>query len=364
MAFSFPFVALVRRELVINLRGVRLFLWLLVSVGFCAIICASQWPADAWETANMGFRSRAILDFLTGALLCGGLLFIPVLSASSIASEYEQETFEQLRLTFLSNAGIVAGKLIDVLGLYLLICASILPIMSLALFLVGVDWSEIARDGFFVISTGVFLTSIGMLMGALLRHTVAASIAAYVVVAASLAVASFGFFFATGRLSVGLTTDLALFGLVLAGGALLLTVVILERPKRTVRVRRTKIVDDVRVLEARRKNFPYYLIDPLRRRPMIADARNPVLVREVRSGVLRRMTVSIRLFYASVATFCVISIVGPLMMFGQIYAGNMATVVVRRILVVESLLVLLACPMLLVNAFGKERTAEAWTRYV
>ena len=357
MLFSFPFLALVRRELVMNLRRVRLFLWLLASVGLCALICVYQWPDNAWAAVNMGWRSREMLNSLTAALLGGGLLFIPGLSASAIASEYEQGTFEQLRLTFVSNVGIVAGKLANVLGVYLLVCVSILPVMALALFLVGVDWAEIARDGFFIVSAGVFLASIGLLMGALLRRTVAATVAAYVVIAALLAAASFSVLYSRGGSAMRLTTDLALFGLVLAGGALLLTVVALERPKRAVRLRSTKIIDDVQALETRRKRFPYYLIDPLRRRPMIADGKNPVLVREMRAGVMRRMTVSIRIFYAATATFCVISIVGPLMMFGQIYARNMATVVVRRILVLESLLVILVCPILLVNAFSKERVA-------
>ena len=110
MALSFPFVALVRRELLMNLRRVRMFVWLLASVAACALICVALWPADASTAANVGWRSRVMLEYLTGALLFGGLLFIPGLSAAAIASEYEQDTFEQLRLTSVSNAGIVAGN--------------------------------------------------------------------------------------------------------------------------------------------------------------------------------------------------------------------------------------------------------------
>jgi hypothetical protein len=68
-----------------------------------------------------------------------------------------------------------------------------------------------------------------------------------------------------------------------------------------------KMVDDPQLLERRRKKFPYYLIDPLRRPQVIRDNQNPMYILEVRTNTLLRSTVLIRLSYAllllSIITF-------------------------------------------------------------
>jgi ABC-type transport system involved in multi-copper enzyme maturation permease subunit len=56
-------------------------------------------------------------------------------------------------------------------------------------------------------------------------------------------------------------------------------------------------IDNKGVLLERRLTFPFYLVDPLKRKKPIEDGRNPMLVRELRWGLLDRADSLIRMFY-------------------------------------------------------------------
>ena len=62
-----------------------------------------------------------------------------------------------------------------------------------------------------------------------------------------------------------------------------------------------EIIDDTKVLEERKKSFPFYLIDPLRRKQLIPDNQNPMYFKERYSSLFTRGTVMIRVFYISTA---------------------------------------------------------------
>jgi ABC-type transport system involved in multi-copper enzyme maturation permease subunit len=91
--------------------------------------------------------------------------------------------------------------------------------------------------------------------------------------------------------------------LVAACVCLLLTLRLLRRPMNPPKVELRKPLDDVKVLRERRTTWPYYLVDPLRRKKPIEDGRNPMRVREVRWGLINRGTTLIRLFYVAVTIY-------------------------------------------------------------
>ncbi len=62
---------------------------------------------------------------------------------------------------------------------------------------------------------------------------------------------------------------------------------------------RAKPVDDEALLATRRKRFPYYLIDPLKRKKQIEDGQNPVFLKEFRWGMLGRLSFLVRASYAA-----------------------------------------------------------------
>ncbi|MFO7974063.1 MAG: ABC transporter permease subunit, partial [Candidatus Hydrogenedentota bacterium] len=88
---------------------------------------------------------------------------------------------------------------------------------------------------------------------------------------------------------------------------------VIGREREARKQRDDKPIDDAAVLAARRKQFPYYLLDPLRRTESISDHANPMRVRELRWGLLGMQTRMIRAMYASMVIFMVLGIIayGP-----------------------------------------------------
>ena len=89
------------------------------------------------------------------------------------------------------------------------------------------------------------------------------------------------------------------YALLFAAACLALATWFIHRQGAVVSVPYRDVVYDPAALEARRKRFPYYLIDPLRQRAPIGDRQNPILVRELRWGITPRATRAIRTFYVS-----------------------------------------------------------------
>jgi len=126
-----------------------------------------------------------------------------------------------------------------------------------------------------------------------------------------------------------------------------LAVLSLYRVAEVPRVESHKPIDDPAVLKARRSQYPFYLIDPLRRKKPIEDGRNPMLVKEMRWGLINRGTVLARLTYSAVILYFLLG-AGTFLesgSYGTMYFWLMSQIVVT----------VLVAPALLANALTKER---------
>jgi ABC-type transport system involved in multi-copper enzyme maturation permease subunit len=104
-------------------------------------------------------------------------------------------------------------------------------------------------------------------------------------------------------------------------------------------------IDDRKKLQERKNRFPFYLIDPLRRKKEIEDDRNPMLVKELRWGMLGRADTLIRLFYVSaIAYFCI----------GLSIDAWRDAEIVQVLIILQISITLLIAPALLANTFTKE----------
>jgi len=124
-----------------------------------------------------------------------------------------------------------------------------------------------------------------------------------------------------------------------------------RRLSRTVeppKVESTKPIDDPALLRERRRTFPFYLIDPLRRSPLIPDDMNPMWIKELRWGIGRRGAVLIRLFYGFLIGYSLLSLaLLYLQGFGRTDECGMW-------MVIQMVLTASLAPILLVNTFSKE----------
>jgi ABC-type transport system involved in multi-copper enzyme maturation permease subunit len=128
---------------------------------------------------------------------------------------------------------------------------------------------------------------------------------------------------------------------------------ILRRPPKPAKVETRKPIDDVALLEARRKKFPFYLIDPLRRKESIEDLQNPMLVKELRWGTMGRATTLIRVFYTS---FIVFLIACAFVLFNTMSATTQMdyNLAILTLMMIQMCLIVTIAPTLVANALTKE----------
>lgn len=110
------------------------------------------------------------------------LLVTPALTAGSISGERERQTLELLLVTNTGSLRIVLGKLLESLGLMLLLIVATLPAMCLPLLTGGVSLAQVLAGLLYLGVTAFAALSVGMLCSALFRRTVASTVMAYLAV--------------------------------------------------------------------------------------------------------------------------------------------------------------------------------------
>lgn len=330
----FPSRAIVKYELVSTLRTIKSFVFVLAFVGALFLVSVYSWPEDQMNPHYARMASWQFVRAVTWTLFWVCLLFVPAYAAGAIVGEKERGSFDMLRITLIHNSGIIAGKFINAVGFFGLLFVALLPVFSTVLFLVGVDTREIIMAYGLIFATASACAMVGILSSTLFERGFAAVAGAYVgVLALMLGPALIVLFvllvlgvfgsrnaiddalaisamiaspFYTLRALVS-SQGMPAFAFVLSmvyhalfiGVCYVMTLRVLRRPPRAVRVPAWKPIDSEAALKRRREEWPFYLIDPMRRKKPIEDGRNPMLVRELRFGLISRGTLWIRMFYGA-----------------------------------------------------------------
>ncbi|MBI4556043.1 MAG: ABC transporter permease [Candidatus Hydrogenedentes bacterium] len=334
----FPSVALLRKELLVNLRRPAVYWTVALVLGASSLSVMAVWPAQDISFFQAGFEARRILMQVAWVLLAGCGLFVPALAASAIVNEKEQGTYEELRLTLIRPSGLIFAKFLGTVGIFLLLIVASLPVLSATLYIGTIDWQEIAMALGVLLTGALSCAMAGLLCSALFRKMTHAVAAAYVAMFILLGgpihlvqiliktlprsrwvlgmdrwwaqmpvqyispVRALSAIYSGSADVVFLPYGLA-FHLIVAALCAIILAHILRRPVPVPRVEQGKPIDDFDVLRARRRTFPYYLIDPLHRKPPIEDLRNPVLVKELRWETMHRAHVWVRVFSAAFLLF-------------------------------------------------------------
>ena len=123
MSFVSPTRALIWREVRGTLWNKRslgvLVAWLL----FALMVPYAMWPDDMMPPSEFAFRARMMILGLCAAVLVGLALTVPAIAAASVTREREDELLDQLRLTLLTNGGLVRGKVLSSVAFGLLLQA-------------------------------------------------------------------------------------------------------------------------------------------------------------------------------------------------------------------------------------------------
>lgn len=307
---------ILRREFQAHCRNRRSLLFVVVLLGLLSAVLLLLWPRSGIFSETSGNEIFSV--FLGGNLLLM-ILMTPGFTSTCITSERERGSFDLLFTSLLTPGEIMTGKLAASLGMAFLLLLVSLPVTAVCALsggislptlsracaviaaatlvygLLGLAASAICRRGY----TALVLTYIGIIILAGATWLPAALLTQFPVLNPALrsirAMSPFEALFALNyaeRYSLavgGAATAETVFRTYLAGmaglGVLFFAVFsfFIFKPLRSRPPKPAEHYDDSKTAIRRKLGFPFYLIDPLRRRNPIRRGQNPVFVAEMRS---------------------------------------------------------------------------------
>lgn len=235
-------------------------------------------------------------------------------------------------MTLIKPRGIVIGKVLNVTGFFIILSVSVLPVLGIVFFLVGVAWRELVISYLYILEFVLLSALVGVFVSSVSKRTFKAIAASYLLLALITLGPSFTimvlkeifnvrwvrhfienivfvtvprplFLFEQMPMNVTLFILKFFYNLLWIGIFYKATTFVLGKSVKPAIVKNVKLIDDAAKLEKRRKKFPYYLIDPLRRKRVLRDGANPMLVKELRWGLFSKSDTLVRAFYISFALF-------------------------------------------------------------
>ncbi len=177
--------ALVGKELRSRSRGLRsmwvltayLLLLTLLICGFLQLVGQTGGTTSTrlgtWLFSSLAMGSLVLLAFIT-----------PALTAGAISGERERRTLDLLLITRASPLGLVAGKLVGSLAYVVFLVIASLPGFAVVYLFGGVPIHYLVMAVAVILTTAVTHAALGLLMSALLKRTVLATVCTYFLVLA------------------------------------------------------------------------------------------------------------------------------------------------------------------------------------
>ena len=380
-----PSLIIVKRELISSLRRIRTVLLAIALFGASATLILLKWPVGSLPATALAEVTQSIVGSLSIVMFLGCIFCVPGLAAATIVSEREQDTLDQLYLTLVRPSGVIAAKALNTAGVFLLLAFATLPAFATVMFGIGMDWQQLIYLFVFLFTCALSCAMIGVVCSTFFRRTFLAVVASYLVttllmfggpsyVFRFMRVLIVGQFSSIFRiwdpryLQQSWTSVLSPVGTLISiqSGVVwqfLLAILVqavfcticffvaarlLRRQTAPRIISSEKTIDDPRILRERRKQFPFYLIDPLRRKPLIEDGRNPMFIREMRWGLFNRGTVLVRIFYCVFA----VSLLGSIFVASEFTKQNNQTVAAWY--GIQMALLVFLSSVLAANTFAKE----------
>jgi ABC-type transport system involved in multi-copper enzyme maturation permease subunit len=192
------------KELRGRMRSRRAFAFLTF---YLTVLSGFVWMLES--LVSQSARGGAFEASQTGTTVFTGLLFLetllvvflaPAFTTGAISQEREKQTLDLLVATPISSFSIVIGKLFSALAwVFILVIASI-PLTAIVFVFGGVAPEDLVRGYVVLLIDAIGLGTIGLFFSALLRRTLAATVASYFVVLALTLGSIFvwGFLYASG----------------------------------------------------------------------------------------------------------------------------------------------------------------------
>lgn len=260
-----------RRELLTGLRSPRLRLILALYLALPYLALAKLWPVGQDYFGGHHLGADVWHGFLFWQFIITALL-LPIFAAYLVSEEFERGTADALWTTRIPPTQIIAGKLAAVILLSLALQVATLPALSLIFFLGGVSMPEVVQGYVKLLMASAFTCAVAVFFSARLKRGHAALMSTYLVVFVVLG--AFGAARGIGGACCVLPVVIAILTLVTAGERSSLGNAFSEEMTRP----NFKPIDDPKLLAERQQTWPYYLVDPLRRMPVMPDMAGGIAV--------------------------------------------------------------------------------------
>ncbi|MBR4674468.1 MAG: hypothetical protein IKP00_08385 [Victivallales bacterium] len=281
-----------------------------------AFIIFALWPrSGVFSEAN----SNELFTIFMGAELTFMLLMTAGFTSSAITSERERNTFAMLQTSLLSPGEILWGKLVGALGISFVLFFITLPVASICAMSGGISMATLGSALLIVAFSTLVFGLMGLAVSAICRKTYVSILLTYIGVAvlagatwlpAALfniemlrpfflkmrAISPYEALFAlqftesyevhvTGASAHAVFSTFVIAMCVLGCIFFFIFAKYIFAPPNFSRSKTVEQYDDKRTLRKRRLGWPFYLIDPLKRKKPIPSYRNPVFVAEIRSKI-------------------------------------------------------------------------------
>ncbi len=371
------------REIICIFRKRSIALMYLAFIFFLGTVTYLFWPAAG--VYSMGAQaSRMLFTVFCLVQVVMIVLFAPAITATSITSEKETGTFDLLFATPISPTSIIAAKVLSAVSFLMILIVSSMPFSALCLTLGGISNTEILTvysvlvmsallcglTGLFcssvfkssyssLIITYVFLISLCLgtvipsillpsLQEAVRYFQIARSLSPFVAVL-DITQPELWKFLGEDTVSLSSWSVFLPFSACMSIFFLILLQFTIRFVSRVAPAKETILISDIGTLIKRKLKFPFYLIDPMKRKRHIGFM-NPVLIKEFRSKAFGRAVYLIRAMY--VCFFISLTILG--IACGSSGVASIAAIKVIATAFMLALIVLIA-PSLTANAITSEK---------
>ena len=377
------------REFLTSLRTVRA---LFLGVTFLVILAAMVmllWPTGGVYSVAAQ-NSHRIFIILSMSFLALVVLCAPSFTAVSITTEKEQQTYDMLYDTLLRPDEIVLGKFVAGVGFVIILIVASLPMMGACLVLGGVSELDVVKVYCVVFASAIFCGLLGLFCSTVFRSSYRSLIICYVFIliisgavwvpsvvlggwaqnvhaihllrsispfAAMFSVVNPDLFAAEHPIAPGAFGDFAdsMWGFIIfssVGSITLLgvTLRIVAKPPQPKRHGDQEIIEDRMELIKRHVKFPFYLLDPRKRKRMMGCILNIIAVKEMRSKAFGRAIWVIRSLYGCFT----LSLFLAFLPLTQLHVIGIDTVVFTCISLPLAIIILIS-PVLTATAISEER---------
>lgn len=336
-------------------------------LGCLAFLLLLLWPSGGVQSVVTESARKIFSIFFSVNLLLLNLM-IPAFTAGSITEERERSTYGALFTTLLTPMEIMSGKLFASITMILIMTVLSMPVASVCALAGGVDALFLGKVMLLLLASSISCGIIGLACSSLCRTTTGAVLLNYVVLLLlaggtflpSLMLSNLlpdlnGLFLTIRNLSafdallyllypetyrLTLNVDLSggeglsPFGVFLAGcivesilALILFRCRIMKAELGSTRQKGNVYSDEKKALK-RKLTFPFYLLDPLKRKKPIGRFSNPVFVAEMRSKLFSNPNFVIRcistIFVLSLGILTLLSF----QMGEDIHAGSVRAVAI------------------------------------